>query len=234
MNKAADALAELRALGNPADAAFLQRFFKTGKGQYGEGDVFLGIRVPATRRVAAKYRNLPLSEVGELLRRPEHEARLLAVIILTLQYPKADADTRRKIFDFYLKHTRYSNNWDIVDVSAPNVVGVHLYDEGDTSLLDELASSSSLWERRMAIVATHYFIRKGKFQPTLRIAKRLLEDEHDLIHKAVGWMLREVGKKDEEVLKIFLDKHTRGMPRTMLRYAIERLSPEERAAYMAR
>lgn len=234
MSKAADALAELRALGNPADAAFLQRFFKTGKGQYGEGDVFLGIRVPATRKVATKYQQLPLSELGKLLRRPEHEARLLAVIILTLQYPKADAATRQKIFEFYLKHTKYINNWDIVDVSAPNVVGAHLYDEGDTQLLDELAASSSLWERRIAIVGTHYFIRKGEFQPTLRIAQRLLKDEHDLIHKATGWMLREVGKKDEQALKAFLDKHGRGMPRTMLRYAIERFSPKVRAAYMAR
>lgn len=233
MPSASAALRELRGLGNARDAQFLQRFFKTGKGEYGEGDVFLGVRVPATRKVAARYRDLPLGEVRKLLRAREHEARLLAVIILTLQYARADVAARQAIFDLYLDNTKYVNNWDIVDVSAPRIVGAHLHG-GDVALLDELARSPSVWERRIATLATAYFIKQGEFGPTLKIAQRLLSDDHDLIHKAAGWMLREVGKLDADVLRDFLDRHHRRMPRTMLRYAIERLSAGERAHYLAR
>ncbi len=233
MPTAAQALHELRALGDPADAQFLQRFFKTGPGEYGFGDIFLGIRVPQTRRLARRYADLSLSEIRKLLRSKEHEARLLALIILTLQYPRADTDQQQKIFDLYLAHTKYINNWDLVDVSAPLIVGAHLRGE-DTSLLDELAASELLWERRISVIATQYFIRKGDFRATLRIARKLLRDEHDLIHKAVGWMLREVGKKDRSVLVEFLDKHHRTMPRTMLRYAIEKFDASVRSGYLAR
>ena len=233
MLNASDALRELRALGDPEDARFLQRFFKTGQGEYGEGDVFLGIRVPATRQLARKYRELPLSEIRKLLHAKEHEARLLALILLTHQYQRADHDLQQKIFEFYLAHTARINNWDLVDVSAPNIVGAHLYLR-DKSLLDELALSTSLWERRIAILATAYFIKRGEYAVTLRIARRLLKDEHDLIHKAVGWMLREVGNRDRDVLLGFLDRHYRAMPRTMLRYAIEKLEASRRAKYMAR
>ena len=228
-----EALRELRALGDPADARFLQRFFKTGPGEYGEGDVFLGIRVPQTRLLAKKYRDLPLTEIKTLLRAKEHEARLLALIILTLQYPKADAAHQQKIFDFYLANTKHINNWDLVDTSAPNIVGAHLFG-GDASLLHELAESTLIWERRIAILATFYFIKNGQFEHSLRIARKLLHDEHDLIHKAVGWMLREVGKKDRAVLVAFLDKHHQRMPRTMLRYAIEKFEPGVRSGYLAR
>ena len=233
MLNASDALRELRALGDPEDARFLQRFFKTGQGEYGEGDVFLGIRVPATRQLARKYRELPLTEIRKLLHAQEHEARLLALILLTQQYQRVDQDLQQKIFEFYLAHTTRINNWDLVDVSAPSIVGAHLY-RRDKSLLDELALSTSLWERRIAILATAYFIKRGDYAVTLRIARRLLKDEHDLIHKAVGWMLREVGNRDRDVLLGFLDRHYRAMPRTMLRYAIEKLEASRRAKYMAR
>jgi 3-methyladenine DNA glycosylase AlkD len=230
---ATDALRELRALGDPADAQFLQRFFKTGPGEYGHGDVFLGIRVPETRKLARKYAELPLSQVRRLLHAKEHEARLVALIILTIQYPRADADQQQQIFDFYLAHTKCINNWDLVDVSAPSVVGAHLYGK-DTARLDELAASRLLWDRRIAIIATQYFIRRGEFRPTLRLARKLLNDRHDLIHKAVGWMLREVGNKDRTSLIEFLDEHHRDMPRTMLRYAIEKFEPSVRSSYLAR
>ena len=225
-----EVLKELRALGNPSDAQFLQRFFKTGPGEYGAGDVFLGIRAPVTRKVAAKYRDMPLTELKKLIRSKEHEARLVALIILTLQYPKADEMQQQKIYDFYLANTKYINNWDLVDVSAPHVVGAHLFG-GSTRALDELASSKDLWERRIAIIATQYFLRKNEFAPTLRIAKKLLKDEHDLIHKAVGWMLREVGDRDRDAELEFLRKHHRVMPRTMLRYAIEKFPVALRAEF---
>ena len=233
MPSASAALRDLRALANRADAQFLQRFFKTGPGEYGEGDVFLGIRVPQTRGVAKKYRDLSLAEIRKLLHAKEHEARLVALVILTLQYPKAEATRKQQIFDFYLANTRYINNWDLVDSSAGRIVGAHLHGQ-DTALLDELAASKLLWDRRIAIIATQYFIARGEFTDTLRIAQKLLGDGHDLIHKAVGWMLREVGKKDESVLVAFLDRHHRSMPRTMLRYAIERFEPPVRSRYLAR
>lgn len=234
MSTAAAALADLRKLADRKDAAFLQRFFKTGPGEYGAGDVFLGIRVPSTRQVAKKYSDLPLAEVRKLLRAREHEARLLAVIILTIQYGKANEAQRAKIFDLYLANTKYINNWDIIDVSAPRIVGAHLFHAGDAGLLDALAQSKSLWERRIAILATAYFIARDEFRPTLRIAQKLLHDEHDLIHKASGWMLREVGKRDREALEKFLRRYHKVMPRTMLRYALEKFAPTDRARFMAR
>jgi 3-methyladenine DNA glycosylase AlkD len=230
---ASEALRDLRAAGKADDAVFLQRFFKTGPGEYGAGDVFLGIRAPQSRAIAKKYRDLPLSELKKLLLAKEHEARLVALIILTLQYPKADERQQESIFGFYLANSKYINNWDLVDVSAPHVVGAHLFG-GNTSVLDELAESDLLWDRRIAIIATQYFIRKGEFSATLRIARKLLRDEHDLIHKAVGWMLREVGNRDRSVLVAFLDKHHRTMPRTMLRYAIEKFDASVRSSYLAR
>jgi 3-methyladenine DNA glycosylase AlkD len=233
MTKAKTALSELKSLSNSADAVFLQRFFKTGPGEYGEGDVFLGIRVPTTRRVATRYRDMPLPEVVKLLRSREHEARLVALVILTLKYPRADDDTRQEIFDLYLGNTKYINNWDLVDVSAPKIVGAHLYG-GSTRLLDRLASSKDLWERRIAILATQYFIKQDDFGPTLRIATKLVNDKHDLIHKAVGWMLREVGNRDRGVEEEFLRKHHKTMPRTTLRYAIEKFPPPLRTFYLSR
>jgi 3-methyladenine DNA glycosylase AlkD len=230
---AAAVLRELRTLGNPDDAAFLQRFFKTGPGEYGAGDVFLGIRVPATRKVAGKYSKLPLPEVEKLLHAREHEARLLAVILLATQYKKGNPETKQQIYDLYLANTAYINNWDIVDTSAGYIVGAHLFG-GSTRILDKLAKSKSLWERRIAIVATQYFIKNDDFEPTLRIARVLLHDEHDLIHKAVGWMLREVGNREREVLEEFLDEHHQEMPRTMLRYAIEKFPAGLREKYMRR
>ena len=225
------ALTELRSLANPAAAAVLQRFFKTGRGDYGAGDVFLGIRVPAIRKLAGTYRELPGAEVSQLLRAKEHEARLLAVIILTQQYARSDAARQQELFDFYLAHAQRINNWDLVDLSAPQIVGAHLHGRS-TRILDELAASENLWARRIAIIATQYFIRRNDFRPTLRVAGKLLADEHDLIHKAVGWMLREVGDRDRAVEEGFLQQHYRKMPRTMLRYAIEKFPPALRAKYM--
>ena len=221
----------LRELGDPDDAAFLQRFFRTGPGEYGAGDKFHGIRVPVTRRVAREFQKLSLDDTLALLHDPYHEARLLAVILLGDAYQRGSSNERDAIFRAYVKNAAYVNNWDLVDASAPQIVGAHLATRS-RALLDELAASKSLWKRRVAIVATHRFIRNGEFDDTLRIAKTLLRDEHDLIHKAAGWMLREVGKRDRAPLVAFLERHAHEMPRTMLRYAIEHLSPAERKRFM--
>jgi 3-methyladenine DNA glycosylase AlkD len=228
---AAAALNRLRALANPADAKFLQRFFRTGPGEYGEGDRFLGIRVPDTRKVARDMSGMPLDQVVLLLESPWHEARLLAVIILGDAYEHGTAAERDAIFRLYLRNATRINNWDLVDVSAPNVVGAHLATR-PRAKLDRLARSRNLWERRIAIVSTAHFIRNGELDDTLRISRVLMNDPHDLIHKAVGWMLREVGKRDRAPLVAFLDEHAHEMPRTMLRYAIEHFSPAERRRYM--
>lgn len=212
---------DLRALGDPEDAAFLQRFFKTGPGEYGEGDRFLGIRVPVLRKLARTHHTLPIADCLELLHCPIHEARLLGLLILGRAYERGDESLREAIYTLYLDNTTYVNNWDLVDASAAQIVGRHLQD-GDTSVLSRLARSELLWDRRIAIIATFHFIKAGAFDGTLQIAALLLRDEHDLIHKAVGWMLREVGKRDHEVAERFLRTHYRQMPRTMLRYAIER------------
>jgi 3-methyladenine DNA glycosylase AlkD len=219
-------------LGDPRDAEFLQRFFRTAPGEYGAGDKFLGIRVPVTRKVAREFRGLSLDDTLALLHDPWHEARLLSLVMLVDAYRHGTADERETIFRAYVKNASHVNNWDLVDSSAPQIVGAHLATRR-RGLLDRLARSENLWERRIAIIATHHFIRNGEFDDTIRIAKRLLDDEHDLIHKAVGWMLREVGKRDLRTLETFLEEHAHEMPRTMLRYAIERMTPAQRKRFMA-
>jgi len=221
----------LRSLADPAVAAVSTRFFKTGPGEYGEGDVFIGIKSQTLKMVAKEFTGLPLSEVECLLHSEVHEDRTLALVILVGQFTKGDDATRKEIFGRYLASTTHINNWDLVDISAPQIVGGYL-EKQSRKPLDRLAKSASLWERRISIVATHWFIRQGEFADTLRIAEVLLKDREDLIHKAVGWMLREVGKRDVAVLEEFLAKHILVMPRTMLRYAIERFPEEKRKAYL--
>lgn len=219
------------ALASPAVAESSLRFFKTGPGQYGAGDIFIGIRVPTLRQVSREYWAMPLAEIEMLLQSPIHEERHLALMILVLQVEKCDARQRRAAFDFYLRNTKSINNWDLVDCSAPQIVGGFLMNQPRPQL-GELAKSKSLWERRIAIVSTLHFIRQGDLGDTLSISETLLHDTEDLIHKASGWMLREVGKRDQSVLEAFLDQHAATMPRTMLRYAIERLSPDLRRQYL--
>lgn len=223
---------ELYGLANPADAKFLRGFFKTGPGQYGEGDKFLGLRVPALRRLARNYAELSRDDVLRMLASPWHEERLLALVIMVDAYESGDATERKLVHRDYLANTRYINNWDLVDASAGGIVGAHL-EAGNIALLVRLARSEDMWERRIAIVSTFYFIKRDQFGPTLIIAELLLHDSHDLIHKAVGWMLREVGKRDRKVLDGFLRNHYHGMPRTMLRYAIERHPEALRKKYLA-
>jgi 3-methyladenine DNA glycosylase AlkD len=227
--------AELREAAEPERVPELQRYFKTEPGGYGEGDVFLGVRVPAVRVVARRHAGLGLEDVTYLLRSPVHEERLAALVILVQRYGRADELERQRIYDLYLGNTAHVSGWDLVDVSAPHIVGTHLLDRkgAERRVLDRLASSPSVWERRIAIMATFAFVRAGDCDETLRLARSLLDDEHDLIHKAVGWMLREVGKRDEELLVGFLQQHAGDMPRAMLRYAVERLDPPLRAGLMA-
>jgi 3-methyladenine DNA glycosylase AlkD len=225
------ALARLRALGSPEAAAFAARYFKTGPGQYGEGDVFLGVRVPVLRKLATEFRALPEGEVLALLRSKFHEARLLTLLIWVWVASKGDEAMKRRVYDLYLANTRSVNNWDLVDASAREIIGGYLHDK-DRDPLNRLARSASVWERRIAIIATHFFIARHDFADTLGIAEVLLDDTHDLIHKATGWMLREVGKRDQAPLEEFLSTHHRAMPRTMLRYAIERFPPDVRRAYL--
>lgn len=222
---------ELKSCSDPQKARVLQGFFKTGFGQYGYGDIFWGVAVPDTRRVAKKYLDLGFSDIAGLLRSQIHEQRLLALIILVLRFSKSDEITRREIYRFYLKNIRYVNNWDLVDSSAKHIVGAYLFTKSKSVLL-KLAKSKSLWERRIAIVATFYFIEQGRYDETFLIARILLDDKHDLIHKAVGWMLREVGKRNQAIEEDFLREHCRVMPRTMLRYAIERFEPQLRKFYL--
>lgn len=208
-------------------------FFKTGPGQYGEGDQFIGVAVPEQRKVARAFRELPLTEVKKLLRSTVHEHRLTALFILVFQFQQGDPAAQKKVFDFFMAHSAYVNNWDLVDSSAPYIAGVYLLHR-PRAPLRQFARSGELWKERIAIVATAAFIREGDFTDTLRFAKLFLAHEHDLIHKAVGWMLREVGKKDTAVLREFLDEHATAMPRTMLRYAIEHFSASDRKKYMKR
>jgi 3-methyladenine DNA glycosylase AlkD len=215
----------------PARARISRRFFKTGPGEYGAGDRFIGLTVPQVRSFAKTYRNLPLSETYQLLRSPIHEERLLALIILVEKYQRAEIAGRRRIYELYLRSTRYINNWDLVDCSAEHIVGTYLRERSRSPLL-KLARSENLWERRIAIMATFHFIKRGEFAPTLRLARLLLRDREDLIHKAVGWMLREVGKRDLPAEEKFLKQHYRQMPRTMLRYAIERFPESKRQRYL--
>ena len=224
--------AELQGLANPKRAAVSLSFFKTGPGQYGEGDKFLGLSVPQMRQLARKYRALDDDSALELLASPWHEERLVALLLLVDGYKRGDEKRRHRIHRAYLSNTRWINNWDLVDSSAEYVIGQHL-DAEEIALLQKLARSKDLWERRIAIVATFHFIKRNEFRPTLKIATMLLDDSHDLIHKAVGWMLREVGKRDRKVLDAFLERSYKTMPRTMLRYAIERHPESIRKRYLA-
>ncbi len=231
MTKLSQLQDDLQTLADPEKAKILSRFFKTGKGQYGEGDVFLGIVVPKQRTVAKKYSGLPLRDIGRLLTGEIHEHRLVALIILANAYKNADTEDRERIVDFYLRQARNINNWDLVDLSAPNILGEYLLDK-DRTVLYRLAGSKNLWERRIAIMSTFAFIRKNDFKDTLRISELLLNDSHDLIHKAVGWMLREVGKRDLKSEEDFLERHYSLMPRTMLRYAVEKFGAEKRKMFL--
>ena len=233
---AASVQEELAAVASRDDAKFLSGFFKTGPGQYGEGDVFLGVRVPDTRIVARRYRELPLEEIDELLDSPIHEHRLAGLVIVTERYKRAKTDRlRQELFDFYLSAALRGriNNWDLVDVSAPTL-GDYLVRHPRKTLILNLARSQNLWQRRLAMMFTFANIRARDFGVPQHVAMILLNDDHDLIHKAVGWMLREIGNRDVEVLRAFLAKHHTKMPRTMLRYAIEKLEPAERTRWMAR
>ena len=221
----------LRAHADESDAVVLRRFFKTGPGEYGEGDRFLGARVPATRQVAREYKNLALADAQALLHSPIHEERHLALIILKQKYLKSTPDQKTQIYRIYLENTRYINNWDLVDTSAEHIVGAYLHNRSCKPLY-KLAQSESLWERRIAIMSTFHFIKNNEFHETLRIAEMLITDLEDLIHKAVGWMLREVGKRDSNVEELFLRKHYQYMPRTMLRYAIEKFPESLRQQYL--
>ncbi|MGD8426909.1 MAG: DNA alkylation repair protein [Balneolaceae bacterium] len=222
----------LNKLANPEIAEHSKRFFKTGPGEYGEGDSFLGIRVPDTRKVAKKFNDLPLEETERLLQSQYHEVRLCALIILVEKFRTSETKNKERIFQLYLDNTRFINNWDLVDISAEHIIGSFLANK-NRKLLYRLAESQDLWERRIAIMSTFHFVKKQEFEDTIKIAKRLLHDEHDLIHKAVGWMLREVGKRNQETEQKFLDKWAREMPRTMLRYAIEKFPEEKRNYYLS-
>lgn len=222
---------ELNKLADKKQAKILAGFFKTGEGQYGEGDIFLGIKVPVQRRVARGYENLSLTNIKILLHSKIHEYRLIALLILLSQYKKADSLLKDKIVQFYLANTKNINNWDLVDLSCHYIIGDYLLDK-DKKILYKLARSKNLWEKRIAIISTFAFIRNKEFNDTIKISEILLNDKHDLIHKAVGWMLREAGKRDEKVLVEFLNKYYKKMPRTMLRYAIEKLSDKKRKFYL--
>ncbi|MEV6609021.1 DNA alkylation repair protein [Kutzneria sp. NPDC051319] len=229
---AADVSTALAAVADPDSIEDKRRFFRTGPGQYGEGDRFLGVSVPDQRRVARRFKSLALNEIRTLLVTGAHEERLTALLILVLRFAKADEAVRSQIVDLYLANTASVNNWDLVDSSAFQLLGEWLVDR-DRAVLDRLAGSQSLWERRIAIIATFAFIRRGDHEWTLRIATTLVGDRHDLIHKAVGWMLREVGNRDREAEVRWLIQRQRTMPRTMLRYAIEKFPADERRAFLA-
>jgi 3-methyladenine DNA glycosylase AlkD len=231
MNVFQDISGILRRLADPQIAEHSQRFFKTGKGQYGEGDLFLGIRVPVLREQARKFKDAPLDDVQRLLKSDYHEERLCALLLLVQKFSKAGTREKKALYDFYLRNTRYINNWDLVDLSAYWIVGAYLADKNKRQLYT-LARSKSLWERRIAMISTFHFIKNNQFEDTLALAKSVISDREDLMHKATGWMLREVGKRDAAVLKSFLHAHYLRMPRTMLRYAIEKLPQQERLQYL--
>jgi len=220
---------ELQKLADKEKAKILQSFFKTGKGEYGEEDVFLGIDVPMQRKIAKKYPVLSLFKIQDLLKSKIHEHRFIALLILIDKYKKTNK--KEDIFGFYLKNIKYINNWDLVDLSAPNIIGDFLF-EKDKKVLYELANSKNLWEKRIAIISTFNFIKKGEFQDALAVSEILINDSHDLIHKAVGWMLREIGKRDSGILENFLNFRYKKMPRTMLRYAVEKFPEEKRKKYL--
>ncbi len=221
----------LRKLGDKERAAVSQRFFKTGPGEYGEGDIFAGITVPELRKLARQYRHMTLNDTTELLQSPIHEERLLALLILIHKFSTGAAPLKKQIFDLYLNNTRYINNWDLVDVSAQYIVGAYLVQK-TKKVLYRLAKSEDFWERRIAIMSTFHFIRQNDFSETLKITRVLIADREDLIHKAVGWMLREIGKRDMQTEEEFLLKYYKQMPRTMLRYAIEKFPKVRRRLYL--
>ncbi len=231
MDTIAHARQTLHHLADKKKATCAQRFFKTGPGQYGEGDIFLGVRVPDIRKIAKQYAHLPEKALHLLIQSPIHEERLLALLILVVQFQKGTAATQENIFRFYMAHRLHVNNWDLVDLSADKIAGAYLLHR-DKHILYQMTPSNSLWERRIAIISTFHFIKHNHFSDTLEIAALLLHDTHDLIHKAVGWMLREIGKRNMAQEQLFLDQHAPIMPRTMLRYAIERFPEPLRQIYL--
>lgn len=224
---------KLESLADEPTAEILRRFFKTGPGEYGEGDRFRGIRVPVLRKLCREFRHASIEAISALLDSPWHEDRLLALLLLIERYRASDEEGREAFYDFYCAHTSCINNWDLVDLSAPYIVGRHLHIRSRSPLY-RFVESPNLWERRIAIVSTFHFIRTNDFADTLALCERLLADPESLLHKATGWMLREVGKRDQPTLEAFLDRHVTAMPRTMLRYAIERFPEEQRLAYLQR
>ncbi|QQG47370.1 MAG: DNA alkylation repair protein [Candidatus Woesebacteria bacterium] len=231
MSKLTEIRAEIKGSADPKRAKALMRFFKTGVGQYGEGDKFLGITLPTTRAIVKKYKDLSLPDTQKFLKSKWHEERMIALLILLEKFQKADSKLQKTIFEIYLNNTKYINNWDLVDVTCRDIVGAYL-DKKDRKILYKLATSKSLWERRISIISTFYYIAQSDFNDTLKISKILLSDKHDLIHKAVGWVLREVGKKDITLLKKFLKENYENIPRTALRYSIERFPDLERKKYL--
>ena len=226
-------VADLEKLGNPEKARLISSFFKTGEGQYGEGDVFLGITVPEQRTVAKRYLDIGIEDLKQLLASKIHEHRLVALMILVEKFRKASEPERKQIYSFYLGSTKYVNNWDLVDLTADRIVGEFLVDK-NKAILRRLSKSGNLWERRIAVVSTFAFIRRNQLDQTFELAEKLMQDKHDLIHKAVGWMLREAGKKNQHALEKFLKRQCRHMPRTMLRYSLEKFPESKRKFYMKR
>jgi 3-methyladenine DNA glycosylase AlkD len=225
-------VADIKKYRNEKKGAVLCRFFKTGKGQYGEGDIFWGLDVPTSRKIALRYIHIPRKELLKLLQNKVHEVRLVALFILVAQYKAADIKEKENIVKFYLENTKYVNNWDLVDTTAHQILGDFLIDKTDRKILLTLSHSKDLWEQRISIIATFVFIRRGELDWTYKIVDTLDKHPHDLIHKACGWMLREAGKKDEKRLKEYLDKKAALLPRTMLRYAIEKFAEKERLEYL--
>jgi 3-methyladenine DNA glycosylase AlkD len=224
-------ISELNKLADAKIAKDSQRFFKTEKGEYGYGDKFLGIRVPVLRKIAKSCQDITITEIKKLIKSEFHEIRLLALVILVNQYSQANEEKKEIIYKLYLKHTKYINNWDLVDISAHHIVGAWLADK-DRSILYKLVTSTKLWERRITIMSTFFFIKNGEFIDALKLSKILINDSEDLIHKAVGWMLREIGNRDQKEEEKYLKQHYKQMPRTMLRYSIEKFSKERRQKYL--
>ncbi len=225
----------LQTLANPHKKLILQRFFKTGKGEYAEGDIFLGITVPEQRKLIKQFHTLSLQDIETLLQNNIHEYRFCALLLFIHHYQKGNDQLKKTIFDLYLKYSNpWINNWDLVDISAPHIIGDFIFNYGDADILKKLADSSNLWQRRMSVISTFYFIREHQFDLTLQICEKLLHDPHDLIHKACGWMLREMGKRNLQSLLTFLEIHSQYMPRTMLRYAIEKLSHEQKTYFLTK
>lgn len=224
--------AELKKHTNPQRALVSKSFFKTGKGEYGEGDVFLGLSVPDQRKIAKEFKALPLSDVQELLKSKIHEERFVALVLLVARYQSGDESAKKDVFERYLSMSKWINNWDLVDTSAPQIVGDYCWRTKDRQTLKNLIKSTDLWERRIGVLATLTFIRQGDVKLTLELAQKLLNDHHDLIHKSVGWMLREAEPRSPQEVKKFLDLYAARMPRTMLRYAIEKFSKTERNRYL--